>query len=225
MKMLLAENERGMACGLKYLLEKSGITVDIVHTGLDALYYFLNNRYDAVVLDTTLTGMNGLEVLSQIRSRGSNVLVMLLVSKSNVNDLMRGLEMGANDYMSKPVVTHEFVARVNAMMEANTNCSDCRVIYGNACLDCSNCELSCGKQSIRLNNKEFQLAELFFRHPRHVFSTDHLMDSVWGQNSRAGLEVIWTYIGLLRKKIRTINACVEIRTIRGEGYTLEDSRW
>ncbi len=225
MRILIAEDEVGLARGLKFLLEKNNYTVDIVQTGLDALYYFRNNQYDTVILDIMMPGMDGLEVLTTIRRLGSSVPIMLLTAKAEIVDRVKGLEKGADDYLPKPFATQEFVARVKALLRRNAEYSDFLVNYGDACLDCNRFELCCGTHKVRLNNKEFQLAELFFRHPRYVFSTNHLMDKVWGQESSAGTEVIWTYIGFLRKKMRTIGSTVEIRTIRGAGYSLEDSRW
>lgn len=93
---------------------------------------------------------------------------------------------------------------------------------GNTTLDCNRFELSAGGATIRLNNKEFQLMELFMKHPRFVFSTEHIMEKIWEQDGNAGLEVVWTYIGFLRKKLKQLGASVEIKTVRGAGYSLEE---
>lgn len=94
--------------------------------------------------------------------------------------------------------------------------------FGDVRLDCNRYELSCGEQTVRLNNKEFQLTELFLQHPHFVFSANHLMDKIWGQDSEADMNVVWTYIGFVRKKLRQLGSSVEIRTVRGAGYSLEE---
>lgn len=222
MRVLIAEDEVELARGLKFLLEKSKFSVDVVGNGADALDYFHGSEYDAVVLDIMMPKMNGLEVLSRIRREGSAVPVMMLTAKAEIEDRVAGLEAGADDYLSKPFAGREFVARVKALVRRNTGYSGSILSFGRVQLDCNCYELSCGKDKVRLNNKEFQLTELFFRHPHRVFSTDHLMDKVWGQDSEADMDVVWTYIGFVRRKLKGLNADIEIRTVRGAGYSLEE---
>jgi len=224
MRVLLAEDEESLARGLKFLLERNSFVVDIVYNGTDALDFFHTYDYDAVVLDIMMPGMNGLEVLSAIRREGSSVPVMMLTARSEIEDRVKGLETGADDYLSKPFATQEFVARVRALVRRSGGYAVEVLKFGNACLNGSTFELSCGEKSTRLNNKEYQLAELFFRHPHFVFSANLLMDRVWERDSEANIDVVWTYIGFLRKKLRETGADVEIRTIRGSGYALEEIR-
>ena len=221
MRVLLAEDEVSLAKGLKFLLEKQNYSVDIVHSGTEALEYFQSAVYDAVILDIMMPGMDGLEVLRRIRREKSAVPVMMLTAKADVDDRVAGLENGADDYLPKPFATKEFIARVRALTRRNTGYKDTILTCGEVNLNCDTYELSCGGDSVRLNNKEFQLAELFFQNPRHVFSTNHLMDRIWDQDSEANIDVVWTYIGFLRKKLKQIHADVEIKTNRGAGYSLE----
>lgn len=222
MRILIAEDEVELARGLKFLLEKSKFSVDVVHNGADALDYFHSLEYDAVVLDIMMPKMNGLEVLARLRGEGAAVPVMMLTARAEVEDRVAGLEAGADDYLPKPFASREFVARVKALVRRNAGYGDSILTFGKVRLDCNRYELSCGQAVARLNNKEFQLAELFFRHPRHVFSTGHLMDRVWGQDSEAEMDVVWTYIGFVRRKLKSLNADIEIRTVRGVGYSLEE---
>ena len=221
MRILIAEDEVGLAKGLKFLLEKNNYTVDVVHDGVDALAYLEGVAYDAVVLDIMMPKKDGLSVLTELRERGSSVPVMLLTAKAEIEDRVAGLDRGADDYLPKPFATQEFLARVRALVRRNAGYQDKSLVFGNACLDCGSYELRCGQEAVRLNNKEFQVLELFFRHPHHVFSSEHIMDKLWSLESDAGIEVVWTYIGFVRKKLKSIGADVEIRTVRGAGYALE----
>ncbi len=221
MRILIAEDEIELARGLKFLLEKNKYIVDIVHDGEGALDYFRNTEYDVVILDIMMPKKNGLEVLSAIRREKSRVPVMMLTARSEVKDRVEGLERGADDYLPKPFSTREFIARVKALSRRNEGYMEDRLLFGSVSLDRNCYELSCREKNVRLNNKEFQMAELFMRHPHIVFSTEHLMDRVWDTDSEAGLEVVWTYIGFVRKKLKMIDADIEIRTIRGAGYSME----
>lgn len=224
MRILIAEDEVGLARGLKYLLEKNKFSVDIVHNGKDALDYFHNAVYDAAVLDIMMPKMSGLEVLDRIRKEKSGLPIMMLTAKGEIEDRVAGLEAGADDYLAKPFSTREFIARVKALVRRNGNYSGSVLTFGNAQLDCNRYELSCKNQSVRLNNKEYQLLELFMAHPHFVFSSEHIMDKVWGQDSEASMDVVWTYVGFIRKKLKTLEADIEIRTVRSAGYSLEEKK-
>lgn len=222
MRMLIAEDEVGLAKGLKFLLEKNNFTVDIVHDGVDALACCDSVAYDAVILDIMMPKKDGLSVLAELREKGSAVPVMLLTAKAEIEDRVAGLDCGADDYLPKPFATQEFLARVRALVRRNAGYSGKTLSFGSTCLDCGSYELRCGDSAVRLNNKEFQVLELFFRHPRQVFSSEHLMDKLWNLEADVGIDVVWTYIGFVRKKLRSVGADVEIRTVRGAGYALEE---
>ena len=221
MRILIAEDEVELARGLKFLLEKNKYTVDVVHDGAAALDSFHYASYDVVVLDIMMPKVNGLEVLRHIRKCRSGVPVLMLTAKAEVEDRVAGLEAGADDYLPKPFATKEFIARVKALSRRNAGYTDMVLSFGDVRLDCNRYELSCGEQTVRLNNKEFQVMELFMRNPRFVFSTAHLMDKIWGQDSEADVSVVWTYVGFLRKKLKELKADIEIRTARGAGYYLD----
>lgn len=224
MRILIAEDEVQLAKGLKYLLEKNKFSVDIVHDGLEALEYFHNLEYDAIVLDIMMPGLNGIKVLETIRAEKSGVPVMMLTAKAEIEDRVTGLEAGADDYLPKPFSTREFIARVRALVRRNDVYTDNILSFGNIRLDCNRFELSVGMESVRLNNKEYQVLELFLRHPHYVFSSGHIMDKIWRQDSEAGMDVVWTYIGYVRKKLKLLGADVEIRTVRGAGYSMEENQ-
>lgn len=222
MRILIAEDEVSIAKALKVLLEKNMYSVDMVHNGTDALLYMEQINYDVLVLDIMMPEKDGLEVLKIARERGITAPALFLTAKSEVEDRVAGLNAGADDYLAKPFSTKEFLARVRALARRSDYYAPTCLTLGNTSLDCNQYVLSACGNDVRLNNKEYQLMELFLRHPHHIFSTDHLMDRVWGTDATAEMNVVWTYIGFLRRKLKQINADIEVRTIRGTGYALEE---
>ena len=223
MRILLAEDEGAIAKALSTLLQRNQYLVDVVHTGTDALDYILCGQYDALVLDIMMPGLDGLEVLRRARSEGVTTPALFLTAKSEIEDRVAGLDAGADDYLPKPFATAEFLARIRALTRRHGDYAPAQLTLGNLTLDAGRYTLSAQGREQRLGNKEYQLLELFLRNPKRVFSSDELMERVWGLESEAEMDVVWTYIGFLRKKMRALGANVEIRTIRGVGYTLEES--
>ena len=222
MRILIAEDEVTIARVLKVMLEKNKNAVDMVHNGSDALDYIQAVGYDALVLDIMMPGKDGIEVLKAARAEGNTTPALFLTTKAEVADRVAGLDAGADDYLPKPFAANEFLARVRALTRRSNTYASFALSFGNVTLDCCQYLLKTAFEEVRLNNKEFQLTELFLRHPRQVFSSEHLMEKVWGLDSEAEMDVVWTYIGFLRRKLRQIGADIEIRTIRGAGYALEE---
>ena len=221
MRILLAEDEESIARALKLMLEKNKYTVDLVFNGADALEHIMSAAYDALVLDIMMPGMDGIEVLTRARAGGITAPALFLTARGEVEDRVAGLDAGADDYLPKPFATSEFLARVRALVRRSGTYAPSVLSFGGAELDCNQYLLRANGGEVRLNNKEYQLMELFMRHPRQVFSTMHLMERVWELNSESDMDVVWTYIGFLRRKLRQLGADVEIKTIRGAGYVLE----
>lgn len=222
MRILIAEDEISIAKALKVMLEKNKYAADMVHNGIDALAYISQIHYDALVLDIMMPGMDGLEVLKRARAQGISTPTLFLTAKGEVEDRVAGLDAGADDYLPKPFAAAEFLARVRALTRRSDSYMPRVLSFGNTQLDCSRYVLSSAGDSVRLNNKEYQLMELFMRHPHQVFSSEHLMEKVWSVDSDAEMNVVWTYIGFLRRKLKQTGADIEIRTIRGAGYALEE---
>ncbi len=222
MRVLIAEDEVSIARALKVMLEKNKYAVDVVHNGNDALDYIKAMSYDVLVLDIMMPGRDGIEVLKTARVGGNTTPALFLTAKAEVADRVAGLDAGADDYLPKPFAASEFLARVRALTRRSNTYASTALVLGNVTLDCSQYILKTTQEEIRLNNKEYQLMELFLRHPRQVFSLEHLMDKVWEMDTESEMNVVWTYIAVLRKKLKQIGANVVIRTIRGAGYTLEE---
>ena len=221
MRILIAEDEVSTAKAIKLLLEKAKYSVDIVHNGIDAWDYIQASAYEVIVLDIMMPGMSGLQVLSLIRQNRIPTPVLLLTAKAEVEDRVAGLNAGADDYLPKPFATQELIARIKALARRSESYAESLKKVGNLELDGNRYEMRVGDESVSLTNKEYQLMELFMQHPGFVFSTEHLMDKIWGYDTESDINVVWTHIGFVRKKMRNLNADVEIKTIRGAGYALE----
>ena len=206
-----------------YTLRSTGFEARGFEDGGAFLAALETERPELVILDVMLPGMDGVELLRRMKATVhlADIPVIMATAKGAEYDKIQSLDLGADDYLPKPFATKEFIARVKALSRRNAGYSDLVLSFGDVQLDCNRYELSCKEQTVRLNNKEFQLTELFLQHPHFVFSSNHLMDKIWGQDSEADMNVVWTYIGFVRKKLRQIGSRVEIRTVRGAGYSLE----
>lgn len=222
MRLLVAEDVHELSSVLKTLLEHNHYTVDTVDNGKDALSYALSGAYDGILLDIMMPGMDGISVLRELRRQGLHTPVLLLTARSDLDDRVAGLDAGADDYLPKPFATSELLARVRALLRRSSDYVDDVLTVGNLCLNCTAYELSTPHGLIHLTNKEFQLLECFMRNPKRVFTADELMERIWGWDSDTEINVVWTNISYLRRKLEQLGATVGIRSIRGVGYRLNE---
>lgn len=220
MRLLLAEDEKSLSRALTRILENSKYSVDPVYDGEEALDYLEAGHYDAVVLDLMMPKVDGLTVLRTMRARGDRTPVLILTAKSEIDDKVEGLDLGANDYLTKPFDVKELMARIRAITRTQTVSSDSTLRYGDLALDRTTYELSCGASSIRLANREFQLLELLMSNPGKVVGTELIFEKIWGLDSDAEISIIWVYISYLRKKFKSLQSRVQIRAMRNVGYSL-----
>lgn len=223
MRLLIAEDETSLAKAIVTILKKNNYTVDTAHDGVEALEYLETNEYDGVILDVMMPRVDGIRVLKQIRKSGNCVPVIMLTAKAEIDDKVLGLDSGANDYLTKPFATKELLARIRAMTRSGTAAvqPDSRLRFGNITLDCATFGLSSPFGRFMLANKEFQMIELLMRNPEQIISAEQFMDKIWGFDSNAESNVVWTYISYLRKKLAALKADVKIRAMRNVGYSLE----
>ena len=221
MRILLAEDERSLSRAIIALLEKHNYSADAVYDGQEALDYLEAENYDAVILDIMMPRLDGLSVLRTLRKRGSQIPVLLLTAKSEVEDKVTGLDSGANDYLTKPFATAELLARIRAMTRTQTAQTDSRMSFGNITLDQTTYELSSPSGSFRLANKEYQMMELLLRNPRQLIPSERFLEKIWGYDSDVELNVVWVYISYLRKKLTALQADIQIKATRNAGYSLE----
>lgn len=221
MRLLLAEDEKSLSRALVKILEHGNYSVDAVYDGEEALDYLEADNYDGVILDIMMPKKDGLTVLKTIRAKGNLVPVLLLTAKSEVEDKVAGLDMGANDYLTKPFAPQELLARIRAMTRTQVAQADSSLRVGNVTLDTSSYELSSPFGSFRLANKEFQMMEMLMSNPRQLIPTERFMEKIWGYDSEAEINVVWVYISYLRKKLNALKANVAIKATRNAGYSLE----
>ena len=223
MKLLLAEDEAELSRALVTILQHHNYTVDPVFNGRDALDYALIGEYDGIILDIMMPGLNGLEVLQKLRQKCIATPALFLTAKGEIGDRITGLDLGADDYLTKPFDVGELLARVKAMIRRRDNYTPDTLSFGDITLDHDLCELTSQEGAVRLGNKEFQVMEMLLMNPGQLISTDLFMERIWGCDSEAETNVVWVYISNLRKRLQSVGSQVRIVASRGLGYKLEDS--
>ncbi len=222
MRILLAEDEKELSNALVAILKHNNYSVDPVYDGADALDYGLSSNYDVIILDIMMPKMSGLEVLEKLRQKEIQTPILMLTAKAEIEDRIQGLDMGADDYLSKPFAMGELLARVRAMGRRKSEFTPNIIEVGNISLNKENYELSNGQTSQRLGNKEYQMLEMLMVNPKRLISTEQFMERIWGYDAEAEINVVWVYISYLRKKLICLDANVKIKAVRGVGYTLEE---
>lgn len=222
MRILVADDEMEITKVLRTILEHQKYSVDTVCNGDDALSYALSGKYDGIILDIMMPQMSGLEVLQKIRAEKCNTPIMLLTARDDLGSRVTGLDAGADDYLQKPFATTEFLARVRAMLRRGEHYISEELSFGNLVLNCSTYELQTPFGAKCLCNKEYQIMALLLRNPKVVFSSAEIMERIWGWESAAEINVVWSNITYLRKKLKQLKADVEIKSIRNVGYCLSD---
>lgn len=221
MRLLLAEDEKSLSRALCAILAKNNYSVEAVYDGQDALDYLLSGEYDCAVLDVMMPKMDGFTVLRKIREKGITIPVMMLTARSEIDDKVEGLDLGANDYLTKPFESRELLARLRAITRSVATAADNSLRFGNIVLNRKSFELSGPSGSVRLAAKEYQMMEYLMSNPGALISTDRFMEKVWGLDSDADINVVWTNLSYLRKKLTSVGSDVKIKAARNAGYFLE----
>lgn len=223
MRILIAEDEIDIADALVMIMQKNNYCADAVYNGKDALEHAQSGNYDAVILDIMMPEMDGIEVLTEIRKQGNSVPVLLLTAKGELSDRVLGLDSGADDYLPKPFSVSELMARVRAMLRRRSDYQPDITTINNVSLNKSTMEIQFNGKSIRLVAREFQVLETLMDNAKRIITTDFLMEHIWGWDSNAEISIVWVTVSSIRKKLAEINAPINIRTVRGVGYALEES--
>ena len=182
--------------------------------------YLDSGNYDVAIFDVMMPKMDGITALKKLRASGSQIPVLMLTAKSEVDDMVQGLDSGANYYLTKPFHTKSLLAAIRAITRTQTEV-DTKLSFGNITLDRATFELSSPTGSFRLANKEFQMLEIFMANPHHIFSAERLMEKIWGYDTDAEINVVWVYVSYLRKKLTALHADIVIKVSRNIGYSLE----
>ena len=223
MRILVVEDEKRLAETIADIIEESGDTVDIQNDGEEGFYDASSGIYDAIVLDVMLPGMNGFDILKQLREEGISTPVLMLTARTELVDRVQGLNLGADYYLTKPFENEELVATLHAIMRRKTDFVPENVTFGDLTLSPSSCELTCGAKSIKLNAKEFELMRYLMINGKNILSKETLINKIWGYDLDAGDNNVEAYISFLRKKLTALKSRVSIAVVRKVGYHLDEA--
>lgn len=218
-RILIAEDEPRIAAFLDKKLRENGFKTTILEDGYQVLNLARNDRYDLVILDLGLPGLEGTEVLEELRGQGEEIPIIILTARGEVKDKVSGLESGANDYVTKPFSFEELLARIRLQLRQPTKPEhkpEESLKVSNITLDIRSRTVKIGDRRVELSNYEFILLDTLMRHPNQAMSRDQLLNYVWGYDYDSSSNIVDVYIGYLRKKLGK-NL---IETIRGVGYLL-----
>ncbi|MCR4615420.1 MAG: response regulator transcription factor [Clostridiales bacterium] len=221
MKVLLAEDERRMNRALCELLRQEGYEVTSVENGEDALYEIESGLYDMIVLDVMMPLMNGFDVAKKARKAGIRTPILMLTAKSELDDKVEGLDSGADDYLTKPFMTRELLARLRAMGRRGIPTDDGSLKFEDLSLDVKTATLRCDNgQSVRLGEKELRILEYLISNQGQVLTREQIALKIWGYESDSEYNNVEVYLSFARKKLAFVGSRCEIKALRGIGYEL-----
>ena len=222
MRLLLVEDEKRMAQALCEILRLEKYEVDHYANGLDGLAAVESGIYDLVILDVMLPGMNGYEIAKAVRSKGIKTPILMLTAKAELDDKVTGLDSGADDYLTKPFMTKELLARLRALGRRVLGTADGALAFGDIALDTATLTLSCVRngQNVRLSEKEYHILEYFIANSGQVLTREQFAVKIWGFESEAEYNNVEVYMSFTRKKLDFVGAKTEIKAVRGVGYEL-----
>lgn len=223
MRILVIEDEAALADALEEILKQNNYDADVVYDGLTGFDFACSGIYDLILLDIMLPGMDGLSILKSLRQKEISTPVILLSAKSELSDIITGLDAGSDDYLAKPFSTGELLARIRALLRRGNRYIGEILSFEDLTLNKGTMELSFRDDIIRLGLKEAQIMELLLSNSGQVIPKNLLIEKVWGIDSNAEYNNIEVYISFLRQKLSSLGSRVQIRTIRGVGYQLEVS--
>ena len=217
MRLLLVEDEKRMAQALCEILRLEKYEVDYFVNGADGLAALQSDIYDVAVLDVMLPGMNGFEIAKKARQSGIRTPVLMLTARSELDDKVTGLDSGADDYLTKPFMTEELLARLRALCRRTVNTADGTLNYGDISLDTRSSTLSCtaNAQSIRLSEKEYRILEYLIANQGQILTREQLAMKIWGFDSDAEYNNVEVYLSFTRKKLSFVQAKTRIKAVRG----------
>lgn len=223
MRVLIVEDEKRIADALGRMMKDNKYSCDVVYDGLDGYLYAESDIYDVIVLDIMLPKMNGIDVVKKMRANKIKTPVLLLTARDSVQDIVTGLDSGADDYLTKPFTKEELLARIRALTRRQGEVIIDELKFGDITLNLSGYNLTCGEKSIHLGYKEFEILKLLMSNPKIVVQKEDIITKVWGYDSDAEDNNVEVYISFIRKKLAFIGSKVCIGTVRKIGYHLEES--
>lgn len=224
LKVLIIEDERQLSEALATLLRQHMYSVDVANEGILGEAHALSGIYDVILLDIMLPGKDGLDVLQSLRSNRISTPVLLLTAKYEVKDKIHGLDLGADDYLTKPFSAGELMARIRAMTRRKGEFVGDELAYNATVLKKNTHELICKGNTVKLSAKEYQIIELMMQNPAQIIPKERFIEKIWGFEADAEYNAIEVYISFIRKKLAVIHADIQIKATRGVGYSLEDAQ-
>ena len=223
-KVLIAEDDSSVRKAVQRVLELENYQVTAVNDGQAALEALSKSRFDLAVLDVMMPFADGLTVCKEARHRGIDVPILLLTARVEVGDRVAGLDAGADDYLVKPFVVDELLARCRALLRRNAVASSATILrVGNLTLNTLSREVHRGEREIMLTKTDFDLLELLMQQPGTVISRDTIYEAIWGYNFETNSKSLDVYIGYLRRKTEEGTESRVVYTVRGVGYTVKAS--
>ena len=222
MHVLVTDDERSVRSAVRRALALEGYQVSEAEDGAQALEAIATNRPDAVVLDVMMPELDGLEVCRALRDSGDAMPVLMLTARDEIDQRVRGLDAGADDYLVKPFALEELLARLRALLRRSAPDDEGVLRFAELELDLNLYEARVNGDSLKLTRTEFSLLELFLRHPRQVLPRSMINERVWGYDFGPGSNSLGVYVGYLRKKLSEVGARELIQTVRGVGYILRE---
>lgn len=222
MKILIIEDDKELANSIKFQLEKEDFAVDLCHDGEEGLYYMQEKIHDLIILDRMLPHMDGVSLLKEARRTHISTPVIFLTALGELNDKIQGLECGADDYMIKPFAFEELLARIHCLMRRPGKWDDSSILrLGDVSFDSESNLLSKNEQTCTLSKRESDLLEIFLRNPGQTLTRSTLLNRVWGIDSDVEDGNLDNYIHFLRRRLKSINSTLNLKTIRSVGYCME----
>jgi DNA-binding response OmpR family regulator len=220
MRVLIADDEKTLVKMLCEVMRQNKIDCDAVYNGADAFEYAKFNEYDLIILDIMMPELNGCEVVKKLREIKNNTPVLMLSAKGEIADKVTGLNMGADDYLTKPFAVSELLARIKAVTRRKGEYIGNQIKLGNTVLDRDTFMLKSDTDEVKLSNTEFRIIEILLLHPQKIINKDKLIEKVWGMGDNSCYNNIEVYISFLRKKLQMLKSKVIIKAVRGAGYSL-----
>jgi len=227
MRILVVDDDRAVRESLRRSLAFNGFDVELAADGVEALEQVAGYRPDALVLDVMMPRLGGLEACRALRAAGDDVPILVLTARDAVADRVAGLDAGADDYLPKPFALEELLARLRALlrrtMSTATSAGPPRLEFADLRMDLATREVRRGDRELRLTRTEFNLLELFLRHPRQVLSRSRILEEVWGFDFPTSANSLEVYVGYLRRKTEALGESRLLHTVRGVGYALRET--
>ena len=221
MRILIVEDEKKVAAFIKKGLEEETYAVDIATDGEEGLHLGEQNQYDLIILDLMLPKINGLDILSSLRAKKNGVPILLLTAKDSVEDKVKGLNLGADDYLTKPFAFSELLARIRVLLRRGKVESKTTLEIADLTLNLVSHKVRRGDEEIELTGKEYSLLEYFMRNQEKVLTRTMIAEHVWDYNFDTFTNVIDVYVNHLRKKIDKNFPTKLLHTLRGVGYVMK----